>query len=118
MLRALYTHLITGFLREVILPKQDTCFNVELLLTFLQFPPKTSPIWNLLNIFTPLTWMLMFLAIGIVTMFFFATARIGVSYFGIRTYTEEIILSPFRQIHILEPLIAKLLQTMFLEFRY
>ena len=65
---------------------------------FSRFPAKKSPTWNLLKLFDPPSWTLIFSSITCVSIFFFFSARIGTSHFGIRTYNEEIILSPFRQI--------------------
>ena len=63
---------------------------------FSKFPAKVAPTWNLVNLFDPPSWILIFTSIISVTMFFFLVARIGTKYFGIRTVSEEIILSPFR----------------------
>ena len=63
---------------------------------FSKYPEKRSPAWNLVNLFTPMSWMFTFLSILSVSMFFLVSARIGASYFGLQTFREEIILSPFR----------------------
>ena len=63
---------------------------------FSKFPDKVDPTWNLLKLFDPPSWILIFTSIIFVTIFFFIAARIGASHFGIQTFTEEIILSPFR----------------------
>ena len=63
---------------------------------FSRYPSKISPTWNLLRLFDPQTWILTFVSILSVTFCFSISARIGSSYFGIRTYTVEIALSPFR----------------------
>ena len=63
-----------------------------------RYPLKVAPTWNLLKLFDPPGWILLFLSILSVSIFFFFSARIGNSRFGIQTFNEEIILSPFRQI--------------------
>ena len=63
---------------------------------FSKYPEKRSPAWNLVNIFTPMSWMFTVLSILSVTMFFLVSARIGASNFDLHTFREEIILSPFR----------------------
>ena len=63
---------------------------------FSRYPARTSPIWNLALIFDPTSWALLFASIFTVTIFFFVSARIGKSYFGMSTHTIEIILSPLR----------------------
>ena len=63
---------------------------------FSRYPSKISPTWNLLKLFDHQTWILIFVSILSVTLCFGISARIGSSYFGIRTFTEEIALSPFR----------------------
>ena len=63
---------------------------------FSRYPDKVAPTWNLLYLFDPISWLLIFLSLIFVKIFFLIAARIGTSYFGIRTYNEEIILSPFR----------------------
>ena len=61
-----------------------------------KYPAKVSPTWNLVKLFDPTSWILIFASTVSVSIFFFIAARIGTSYFGIRTFMEEIILSPFR----------------------
>ena len=61
-----------------------------------KYPEPKSPVWNLVNIFTPTSWMFTFLSIISVSIFFLVSARVGATYFGLQTYREEIILSPFR----------------------
>ena len=61
-----------------------------------KYPEQTSPVWNLVNIFTPMSWMCTFLSIVSVSIFFLVSARIGASFFGVHTFTEQIVLSPFR----------------------
>ena len=63
---------------------------------FSRYPSKVPGTWNLLKLFDLPSWILIFTSIISVTIFFFIAARIGTSYFGIRTFMEEIILSPFR----------------------
>ena len=63
---------------------------------FSKYPKKRSPAWNLVTLVDPISWMLTFLSIVCVSLFFFVSARIGASYFGLQTFSEEIILSPFR----------------------
>ena len=63
---------------------------------FSKYPEKISPIWNLVTIFTPMSWTFTFLSILSVSMFFLVSARIRAQYFGVQTFREEIILSPFR----------------------
>ena len=63
---------------------------------FSRFPTKVPPTWNLLKIFDPQSWTLIFISTLSVTIVFWISARIGTSYFGLKTFTEEIILSPFR----------------------
>ena len=63
---------------------------------FSRYPAKVAPTWNLVKLFDPPSWLLIVLSIISVTLFFFIAARIGTSHFGIRTFMEEIILSPFR----------------------
>ena len=63
---------------------------------FSKYQAKIAPTWNLLNLFDRTSWILIFISIILVTIFFFLAARIGTKHFGIRTFTEEIILSPFR----------------------
>ena len=43
-----------------------------------------------------MSWTFTFLSILSVSLFFLFSARIGVSHFGLQTFREEIILSPFR----------------------
>ena len=61
-----------------------------------KYPGQRSPVWNLVNLFTPTLWMFTFLSILSVSIFFLVSARIGASYFGVQTFREEIILTPFR----------------------
>ena len=63
---------------------------------FSKYPGKVLPTWNLLQLFDRTSWILIFVSIVLVTIFFFIAARIGTTHFGIRTFMEEIILSPFR----------------------
>ena len=49
-----------------------------------------------MKVFDQVSWLLIFLSILFVSIIFFITARIGTRNFGIRTFAEEIILSPFR----------------------
>ena len=63
---------------------------------FSKYPDKRSPAWNLVKLVDPLSWVCTFLSIASVSLFFFVSARIGASYFGLQTFSEEIILSPFR----------------------
>ena len=63
---------------------------------FSRYPAKVAPTWNLVKLFDLPSWILIFTSIISVTIFFFIAARIGTSQFGIRTFMEEIILSPFR----------------------
>ena len=64
---------------------------------FSKYPDKVAPTWNLLKLFDPTSWILIFTSIISVTIFFFISARIGTVHFGIQTVNEEIVLSPFRQ---------------------
>ena len=63
---------------------------------FSRYPAKVAPIWNLLKLFDRTSWILILLSIISVTIFFFISAKVGTSCFGIRTFRAEIILSPFR----------------------
>ena len=63
---------------------------------FSRYPAKVAPTWNILKVFDPISWILIFLSILVVKIFFFISAKIGTSCFGIQTVNEEIILSPFR----------------------
>ena len=63
---------------------------------FSKYPEPRSPAWNLVILVDPISWVLTFLSIVSVSLFFFVSARIGASYFGLQTFSEEIILSPFR----------------------
>ena len=63
---------------------------------FSKYPEQKSPRWNLVKLVDPISWLLTFLSILSVSLFFFVSARIGASYFGLQTFSEEIILSPFR----------------------
>ena len=63
---------------------------------FSKFPSKTSSTWNLLKLFDPLTWMLVFASIVSVAVVLYISARIGTSYFGLQAVSQEIVLSPFR----------------------
>ena len=63
---------------------------------FSRYPAQKSPIWNLLLIFDKISWFWTFLSIFSVSIFFLLSAKICSSYFGIQTFSEEIILSPFR----------------------
>ena len=63
---------------------------------FSKYPEQKSVVWNLVYLFTPMSWTFTFLSILSVSMFFLVSARIGASYFGLQTFREEIILSPFR----------------------
>ena len=63
---------------------------------FSKFPSRTASTWNLLKLFDPQTWMLVFASIVSVTIVLYISARIGTSYFGVKAVTEEIVLSPFR----------------------
>ena len=65
---------------------------------FSRFPQEISPAWNLVNLFTPTLWMFTFLSILSVSIFLIVSATIGSSYFGLQTFREKIILSPFRLI--------------------
>ena len=61
-----------------------------------KYPEERSPVWNLVYIFTPMSWMFTFLSIIFVSLFLLLSAKLGVSYFGLQTFSAEIILSPFR----------------------
>ena len=61
-----------------------------------RYPAKVPPTWNVVKLFDPPSWTLIFTSIIFVTIFFFIAARVGTSYFGIRTVHEEIVLTPFR----------------------
>ena len=63
---------------------------------FSKYPEKRSPMWNLVMLVDPISWLLTFLSILSVSMFFVVSARIGGRYFGVQTFREEIIISPFR----------------------
>ena len=63
---------------------------------FSRYPAKVVPIWNIVKVFDPMSWILIFLSILFVSIIFFVSAKIGTSYFGIRTFTGEIVLSPFQ----------------------
>ena len=63
---------------------------------FSRYPARVAPTWNILKVFDPISWILIFLSILVVKIFFFISAKIGTSCFGIQTVNEEIILSPFR----------------------
>ena len=63
---------------------------------FSRYPAKVAPTWNIVKVFDPVSWLLIFLSILFVSIFLFFSARIGTRHFGIRTVIEEIILSPFR----------------------
>ena len=65
---------------------------------FSKYPSEVDPTWNIVKVFDPVSWLLIFLSILFVSIFLFFTARIGTRHFGIRTFAEEIILSPFRYI--------------------
>ena len=65
---------------------------------FSRYPAKVDPTWNLLKLFDPPGWIGLFLSIISVSVFFFFSSRIGTSHFGVQTFYEEIIFSPFRQI--------------------
>ena len=65
---------------------------------FSRYPARVAPIWNIVKVFDPISWILISLSILFVSIFFFFSARIGTRHFGIQTFNEEIILSPFRQI--------------------
>ena len=69
---------------------------------FSKHPEPRSPAWNLVTLVEPISWMLTFLSIVSVSLFFFVSARIGASYFGLPTFSEEIILSPFRSTLVLK----------------
>ena len=60
--------------------------------------PGSAYLWNLLKVFDPPSWILIYTSIICVTIFFFIVARIGTFHFGIQTVYEEIVISPFRQI--------------------
>ena len=61
-----------------------------------KYPEERSPAWNLVKLVDPISWVLTFLSIVSVSLFFFVSARIGASYFGLQTFRKELILSPFR----------------------
>ena len=63
---------------------------------FSKFPEKVSRMWNLVKLFDPMSWILIFLSILSVSLFFFVSAGIGALHFGLQTFREEIILSPLR----------------------
>ena len=63
---------------------------------FSRYPARVPPIWNIVKVFDPISWILIFLSILFVSIVFFISARIGTSHFGIRAFNNEIILSPFR----------------------
>ena len=59
-------------------------------------PAKVPPTWNVVKLFDPISWLLIFLSILIVSIFLIFSARVGTSYFEIKTTHLEIVLSPFR----------------------
>ena len=61
-----------------------------------RYPAKVPPTWNVVKLFDPISWLLIFLSILFVSIFLIFSARIGTSYFGIKTFNLEIVLSPFR----------------------
>ena len=63
---------------------------------FSKYPSEVDPTWNIAKVFDPMSWLLIFLSILFVSIFLFFSARIGTRHFRIRTFAEEIILSPFR----------------------
>ena len=65
---------------------------------FSKYPSEVSPTWNLLKLFSLQAWILIFVSIVSVSIFLFISAKIGNSSFGLKTFTGEIVLSPFRQI--------------------
>ena len=64
---------------------------------FSRYPAKIPATWNLLKLFDLPSWIGLFSSIIGVTFVFFLSARLG-RHFGIQTFNEEIIFSPFRQI--------------------
>ena len=63
---------------------------------FSRYPAKIPTTWNLLKLFDLPGWIGLFSSIIGVTFVFFLSARLG-RHFGIQTFNEEIIFSPFRQ---------------------
>ena len=65
--------------------------------TFSKYPSRTSPIWNLLRIFNPMTWLVTFICILSVAIFFFVSTTLATYNFGNQISNVEIVLFPFRQ---------------------
>ena len=94
---------------DIILPTTYTCYHGRSTVAicgpplqyipeywFSRYPAQKSPIWNLLIILDRISWFWTFLSIFSVTIFFLLSAKICSTYFRIQTFSEEIILSPFR----------------------
>ena len=94
---------------DIVLPTSNSCFydrTTEAICApatgyipvyfFSKYPAEKSPIWNLLIIIDEFSWLLTFLSILFVSIFFLLSAKICSLYFGVETFSEEIILSPFR----------------------
>ena len=64
---------------------------------FTKYPPKSPPMWNLINLFPPLIWGYTFLSIFFILLFFIISTKLY-SKIGLREniITEEILLVPFR----------------------
>ena len=64
---------------------------------FSKYPDRVAPVWNLVNLFTPLLWGLVFVSIILVFLFFqlstFLYSKMG---FRNSIVSEEIVLIPIR----------------------
>ena len=64
---------------------------------FSKFPEKVAPIWNLIHLFPPLVWLIVFISITMVTLMFYFSSYIYCK-MGIEKniIQEEITLVPIR----------------------
>ena len=62
---------------------------------FTRYPEEKSKVWNLLNLFSPSSWIFIFISI-LSVVFFISLSTLFYKKAGVRTLTEEIILFPYR----------------------
>ena len=69
---------------------------------YTKYPSETNKIYNIINLFTPTSWMWTFISIGSIFLGLKLATWVGTR-LGLQTCTEEIILFPLRLVRICVP---------------